>query len=104
MVVKKQPDSTSADAAVKSESFDWFQQFLKHLEINLAEVSERIDPSADATVYHLEVVRAVKLTLRDSGMDEASIQATFGQVAFEEVAARRQTLTGLPHSINGGSN
>jgi hypothetical protein len=83
MVVKKQPDSSSKTGSIEADSLDWFQQFMKHLEINWSSVSQRIATNNDPSAYRLEVLRAVKLTLKDSGMDESSIQTAFAQVAFE---------------------
>jgi hypothetical protein len=83
MVVKKQPDFSSKTGSIEADGLDWFQQFVKHLEINWSTVFQRIASNNDQSAYRLEVLRAVKLTLKDSGMDESSIQTAFAQVAFE---------------------
>ena len=83
MVVKKQPDSAANTGSLEADGLDWFQQFLKHLEINWSVVSQRIAASNDQAEYRIEVLRAVKLTLKESGMDESSIQSVFAQVAYD---------------------
>ncbi len=80
---KKQPDSALNTGSIEADGLDWFQQFMKHLEFNWSSVSQRIAKNNDQSAYRLEVLRAVKLTLKDSGMDESSIQTSFAQVAFE---------------------
>ncbi len=81
MAVKKQPD---ADAGTLSEGAnDWFRQFLKHVEIFMAETGQGLPSDAGNADYSLAAMRAVKLTLLDSGLDGEQILGLFGRVALE---------------------
>lgn len=83
MAVKKQPDP---DIGTLHEcTNDWFRQFLKHLEIFMAESGQGLPPDANNADYGLAAMRAVKLTLLDSGLDSEQILGLFGRVALEEV-------------------
>lgn len=83
MAVKKQPES---DAGALSEpANDWFRQFLKHLEIFMVEAGQVVRSDAEATDYRLAAMRAVKLTLLDSGMDDDEFWSLVGRVAIEDV-------------------
>ena len=82
MAVKKQPDP---DAGTLSEGAnDWFRQFLKHLEIYMAETGQDLPPDVDIAHYCLAAMRAVKLTLLDSGLDNEQILGLFGRVVLED--------------------
>lgn len=81
MAVKKQPDP---DAGTLSEGAnDWFRQFLKHLEIFLSETGQVLPSNADSADYSLAAMRAVKMTLLDSGLNNEQILGLFGRMALE---------------------
>ncbi|MEQ1904084.1 MAG: hypothetical protein ABL888_07880 [Pirellulaceae bacterium] len=81
MAVKKQPDS---DAGTLHEGAnDWFRQFLKHLEIFMAETGRELPSDARNPDYSLAAMRAVKPTLQDPGLDHDQILGLFGRVALE---------------------
>lgn len=81
MAVKKQPDP---DAGTLHEGAnDWFRQFLKHLEIFMAETGQGLSSDAKTTDYSLATMQAVKLTLLDSGLDSEQILGLFARVALE---------------------
>ena len=87
MAVKKQPDP---DAGTLSEGAnDWFRQFLKHLEISMAEIGQGLPPDASTPDFSLAAMRAVKMTLLDSGLDYEQILGLFGHVAFEHADSSR---------------
>ena len=82
MIVKKQPESSAGELCESAN--DWFRQFLKHLEIYMAETGQTLRSDSDSAELRLAAVRAVKLTLRDSGVDEDEIVNLFGRIAIEE--------------------
>lgn len=85
MAVKKQPES---DARELSEAAnDWFRQFLKHLELFMVETGQGLPPDAETAACRLAAMRAVKLTLLDSGMSGEEILNLFGRVALEDTNA-----------------
>ncbi len=85
MAVKKQPES---DARELSEAAnDWFRQFLKHLELFMVETGQALPPDAETAACRLAAMRAVKLTLLDSGMGSEEILNLFGRVALEDTNA-----------------
>lgn len=82
MAVKKQPES---DAGELSESAnDWFRQFLKHLELFMVETGQGLPTDSKLTDHRLAAMRAVKLTLLDSGMDDEEVRSLVGRVALED--------------------
>lgn len=81
MAVKKQPDPKSA--TLSEGANDWFRQFLKHLEISMSEIGQRLPSDASTPDFSLVAMRAVKMTLRDSGLNDDQILGLFGHVAFE---------------------
>jgi len=82
MTVKKQPESSAGELCESAN--DWFRQFLKLLEINMAETGQALRSDSDSAELRLAAMRAVKLTLRDSGVDDEEIVNLFGQIAIEE--------------------
>lgn len=81
MAVKKQPDSVAG--TLPEGANDWFRQFLKHLEIFMTEMGQQLPSNANSPELALAAMRAVKITLLDSGLDDKQILALFGHVAFE---------------------
>lgn len=71
MAVKKQPDSDAG--TVPEGANDWFRQFLKHVELFMAETGRELSPDADDADYCLAAMQAVKLSLLDSGLDTEQI-------------------------------
>jgi hypothetical protein len=82
MTVKKQPESSAGELCESAN--DWFRQFLKLLEIYMAETGQALRSDSDSAELRLAAMRAVKLTLRDSGVDEEEIVNLYGQIAIEE--------------------
>ncbi|MEO8493514.1 MAG: hypothetical protein ABI614_00480 [Planctomycetota bacterium] len=87
MAVKKQPDS---DAGELSEAVnDWLRQFLKHLELFMVQTGQDLRPDSGSADYRLAAMRAVKLTLLDSDMDDEEIRNLLGRVAIEDVSTAK---------------
>lgn len=84
MAVKKQPDSGAGE--ISEAAIDWFQQFLKHLEIFMAETGQNVPADSGPEELNLAAMRAVKLTLLDSGIDQDEIVSLFGRIAIEETS------------------
>jgi len=80
MAVKKQPESGAGELSETAN--DWFRQFVKLLELFIVETGQGLPPDAKATDYRLAAMRAVKLTLVDSGIDDDEIVNLFGRVAL----------------------
>lgn len=80
MPVEKQPDDSKT---LNEGAIDWFRQFLKHLEVHLADTGQGLFENAEASEYCLAAMRAVKLTLLDSGLDDGQILELFGRAALE---------------------
>lgn len=87
MVVKKQPDSNAE--TVPEGANDWFRQFLKHLEISMAETGQGLPSNAKTSEFSLAAMRAVKMTLSDSGLDDEQIIGLFAHAAFESADSSR---------------
>jgi hypothetical protein len=85
MAIKKQPESEAGE--LSEAASEWFRLFLKHLELFLVEVGQGLSADAGATDCRLAAMRAVKLTLRDSGIDAGEIVNLFGRVALEDANA-----------------
>lgn len=82
MNVKRQPESSAQE--LYESANDWFRQFLKHVEIFMAATGQALRPDSDAAELRLAALRAVKLTLLDSGADEDEILDLFGRIAIEK--------------------
>lgn len=78
---KKQPDQNNG--SLPEDANDWIRQFIKHLEIILAETGHELASNATTSELSLVAIRAFKMTLRDSGLDDRQILGLFGQVALE---------------------
>ena len=88
MAVKKQPES---DARELSEAAnDWFRQFLKHLELFMVETGQDLHEDSKPTDHRLAAMRAVKLTLLDSGMDDEDVRDLLARIAIEETRTSSQ--------------
>jgi hypothetical protein len=85
MAVKKQPESGAGELSETAN--DWFRQFVKLLELFIVETGQGLPSDARATDYRLAAMRAVKLTLVDSGIDDDEIVNLFGRVALEDTNA-----------------
>lgn len=81
MAVKKQRESDEFSEVAN----DWYRQFLKMLELTIVETGLRLPSDATHADFRLAAMRAVKLTLLDSGIDEDAVTILFGKVAFEDV-------------------
>lgn len=85
MTVKKQPEASAGELSETAN--DWFRVFLKHLEIYMAETGKALRPDADSAELRLAAMRAVKLTLQDSGVKEDEIVNLFARIVIEEKSA-----------------
>ena len=90
MTVKKQPESSAGELCESAN--DWFRQFLKHLEIFMAETGQALRPDSESAEFCLAAMRAVKLTLRDSGVDEDEMVNLFGRIVIEEKSAGKEAV------------
>ncbi|HRA88367.1 MAG TPA: hypothetical protein PK992_09860 [Planctomycetaceae bacterium] len=81
MAVKKQPEPEATIAP--SLAHDWFQQFLKHLELHFADRSRQLADQAGIDDYRRATVDAVRLTLTDSGMTVQAIIDLIAQVSID---------------------
>ncbi len=95
MAVKKQPESGAGELSETAN--DWFRQFLKLLELSLVETGQGLPPDAQPTDYGLAAMRAVRLTLLDSGIDDDEIVNLFGRVALEDY--ERSHKTRMEHRV-----
>lgn len=82
MTVKKQPEASAGELDESANA--WFRQFLKHLEIYMAETGQALRPDSESAEFCLAAIRAVRLTLRDSGVGEDEIVELFGRLVIEE--------------------
>lgn len=87
MAVKKQPDPNAG--TLPEGANDWFRQFLKHLEISMTDTGQGLSSDASTSDFSLAAMRAVKMTLLDSGLDDEQILGLFGHVAFEQTDSPR---------------
>jgi len=85
MAVKKQPESGAGELSETAN--DWFRQFVKLLELFIVETGQGLPPDAKVTDFRLAAMRAVRLTLVDSGIDDDEIVSLFGRVAVEDTNA-----------------
>lgn len=84
---KKQPDQNNR--TLPEDANDWIRQFVKHLEITLADNAHELASNASLSDLSLVAIRALKVTLRDSGLDDRQILGLFGQVALESSVPTR---------------
>ena len=83
MAVKKQPDS---DLETLHQAVgDWVREFLKHLEISMVETGQDLPADAKNMDRCIAAMRAVKLTLIDSGLDSEQILNLLGRVALDDL-------------------
>lgn len=85
MAIKKQPDSVPGK--IPEAADEWLRLFLKHLEIHLVENAQRLKAEPSLRDLSFEILRAVKLTLLDSGLTAEQLTELLGVVAFEEMGA-----------------
>lgn len=90
MAVKKQPESGAGELSESAN--DWLREFLKHLELFMVETGQGLRPDSQSAEYRLAAMRAVKLTLLDSGMDDEEIVNLF-------VLSEIRLLTILPSRL-----
>lgn len=84
MAVEKQPDESKT---LPDGANDWFRQFLKHLEGYMVDTGQGLAGNAEPSEYSLATMRAIKLTLLDSGLDDGQILELFGRVALESATS-----------------
>lgn len=88
MGVKKQPDPEAGK--IPEVVDDWFRQFIKHLELYLVETGQELPPDAKSTDCGLAALRAVRLTLRDSGLDDDQVAGLLARAALEDSSANEE--------------
>ncbi len=88
MGVKKQPDSEVGK--IPEVVDDWLRQFIKHLELYLVETGQDLPSDAKSIDCGLAALRAVRLTLRDSGLDDDQVVGLLGRVALEDANANEE--------------
>lgn len=76
MAIKKQPKSEEGE--IFEVANDWFRQFVKVLEFHIVEIGQGLPPDATPADCRLAVMRAVKLSLLDDGIDDDAITSLFG--------------------------
>lgn len=81
MTVKKQPETNGGELCESAN--DWFRQFLKQLEIFMTETGQALRPDSEPAEFCLAAMRAVKLTLEDSGVDKDEIVNILGRIILE---------------------
>lgn len=89
MAIKKQPDSVPGK--IPEAANEWLRLFLKHFEIHLVEHAQRLNAESLLRDLSLAALRAVKLTLLDSGLPAERLTELLGLVAFEN-AGTTETL------------
>lgn len=72
---------------ISSQSDEWGRTFVKHLQLNLINSSQSLPPDASTPDFRVAAIRAMILTLYDSGMTHESVMAAIGQVLIEQGAA-----------------
>ena len=75
MAVEKQPDDSKT---LPDGANDWFRQFLKHLEVYMVDTGQGLAENAEPTEYSLATMRAIKLTLLDSGLVMTKFWSSLG--------------------------
>lgn len=90
MTVEKRPEARAGELCESAN--DWFRQFLEHLEIYMAETGQALRSDSESAEYYLAAMRAVKLTLRDSGVEEDEIVNLFGRIVIEEKSSGENPL------------
>jgi hypothetical protein len=90
MTIQRQPESSAGE--LYESANDWFRQFLKHLEIFMADTGQALRSDSDMAELRLAALRAVKLTLRDSGADEDEILNLFGRTAIEKLEIAKSPI------------
>lgn len=85
MSLKKQDESKTSTPTglISLHANEWFGQFIKHLELNFVEMSERQPIEVDVSFYQLSTVRAVLQTLLDSGLSTEAVLEMFAQSAID---------------------
>ena len=81
MSTEKQPESGAGDIPLAVD--DWFQQFLKVLELAIIDTEKDLPADAKLEDYGLAALRAVKLTLHDSGLNDDEVLGLFGRIALD---------------------
>ena len=90
MTVKRQRETS--DGELCQSANDWFRQFLKHLEINMAETGQALRPDSEPREFRLAALRAVQLTLHDSGVDEVEMVELFGRIVIEDKSTAKKPV------------
>lgn len=57
----------------------------------MSEVGQGLPSDATTAEYSLAAIRAVKLTLQDSGLNDDQVRSLFGQVAYEPDSSSRRS-------------
>ncbi len=88
MTLKQQPDS---DTGNLNEGVNgWFRTFVQHLEIFMVQTGSNLGSDSDSAALQLAAMRAVRLSMLESGMDEEGLRSLFGRVAMESTRTDSQ--------------
>lgn len=71
-------------------TFDWFRRFLIELNDNLLVEGEKLGENTEPAEYRRSAIRAVLLTLQDSGADIEILRAECASVLFSGAATTSQ--------------
>lgn len=77
------PETKGSAAAISEDASDWLQQVVKHFELNFVDACQGAPADADRSAYQRLTILAIVQTLKDSGLNEESLQEMFGQIAGE---------------------
>ena len=86
MAAKKLPEPRST--STPEYASDWFRQFLKCLEIEIADSGQELQADPDIVDCGLIAIKAVHRTLLDSGLNEQQIAALFGRAVSKDLGGR----------------
>jgi hypothetical protein len=83
MAAKKLPEPEST--STPENASDWFRQFLKHLELEIADGGRELQADPGILECGLIALQAVYRTLLDSGLDEQQVAALFGRAVSKKL-------------------
>lgn len=81
MGTTRRPRDLAGDISV--DAFDWFRRFLVELNGYVLVEGQKLGADADLTSYRRAAIRAVIVTLRDSGADMETIRAELANALFD---------------------
>ncbi len=84
MATKERPKDQAGH--IPEGAFNWFRRFLVELNDCLLTEGEKLDDDSEPASYRRSAIRAVVLTLMESGADLEPLRAEFASVLFSAVA------------------